>query len=421
MKIYYINHFAKAPSHGSSGRPYFLARELQERGHEVLVVAASDHHTRLHPVPPEQTGRPVRLDEIDFFFVPTRAYRGNSGGRYLNMRDFTRGVQRLGTWIRRGDLFRPDVIIASSAHIFAYPAALSLASTVKAKIIFEVRDLWPLSLVQIAGMSPRHPMVWWMERIESKAYRTADAVVSLLPGALGHMQPRGLDPGKFNWIPNGVWRREWRDTRAALPEEHRRAIEACRRAGKLLVVYAGAHGPPNALEQVLDLARVGGSDRPYRFLFIGDGVSKAALMARTAAEKIDFVRFLPRITKEQSRSAILEADACFIGWQPLPIYRYGISPNKLFEYMMASKPVLHAVGAEQEPVSLAGAGLRVPPGDPAALDEALRAMASMPRAEREEMGRRGREHVMRHYEWSVLGHRYEELCARVAADCLVKV
>ena len=149
----------------------------------------------------------------------------------------------------------------------------------------------------MAGVPSWHPLVKWMERLEKNAYRTADAVVSLLPNALAHMGPRGLSAGRFHWISNGVRAAEWENVGAALPGEHRDAIDALRRCGKLIVVYAGAHGPPNALDQVLDLAAVGSADRPYHFVFIGDGNLKPHLRARVAAEGIDFISFLPRVLR----------------------------------------------------------------------------------------------------------------------------
>lgn len=407
MRIWYLNHYAKSPSDGAWGRPYFLARELQTAGHEVLVVAASDHHTRSRPIPIEQTGRVLAVDDASFYFVRTRPYRGNGLGRYLNMMDFCRGVVRLGGRAQRGELSKPDVIIASSAHLFVYPVAKTIARRLGARLVFEVRDLWPLSLVEVAGVSPRHPLVWWMAQIEKDAYATADVVASLLPHALDHMVARGLDPSKFVWIPNGVWAREWEGPVEPLPPDHQRVIDEARAGGKLVVIYAGAHGPPNALEQVLEVGSVGrGAPRPYHFISIGEGASKPALEARARAEKLDFVTFLPRVTKGAARQAILQADVCFIGWQDIPIYRFGISANKIFEYMMAAKPVVHCVRAGNDPVAECGGGVSLLPGDPVGLDTALRRMHALSAAERLAMGLRGRAHVLAEYEWSVLSRRY---------------
>jgi glycosyltransferase involved in cell wall biosynthesis len=307
-------------------------------------------------------------------------------------------------------------VIASSAHLFVYPPARRLASALGARIIFEVRDLWPLSLVEVAGVAPWHPIVKIMDRIERQGYRTADAVVSLLPHALDHMIERGLARERFHWIPNGVSAHDWDGPPAEIPAEHREAIARARREGKLVLVYAGAHGPPNALEQVVDLAGVAGETPPYQFLLVGDGVSKPILQERARAEKADFITFLPRVGKREARAIMQAADVCFIGWQDRPLYRFGVSANKLFEYLMAGKPVLHAISQRGDIVREAGAGLSVPAFDPVKLEEALRRLAGMKAAEREAMGARGRQHVLASYEWSVLGRRYYDICAGLLGE-----
>ena len=367
MVIWYINHYARPPSHGGSGRPVFLARELAGLGHSVLVIAASHHHIRSEPVPESDLNRPHDVDGIRFLFLPARPYRGNTLGRYLNMRDFAKGIDGLAEFVKSGAVSAPDVIIASSAHILVYPPARRLAREIGARIIFEVRDIWPLSLVEIAGVPSWHPVVAYMKRIEREAYRTTDAVVSLLPNAKEHMQPRGLSPDRFHWIPNGVCAAEWKEDPVALPAGLQEEIDHCRRDGKLAVVYTGAHGPPNALDQLLGLSSLAGADAPYRFLLVGEGIRKESLRAEARKRGADYLRFFPPISRSEARSAMEQADVCFIGWQDKPIYHYGISANKLFEYMMSGRPVLHAVSRCVDPVEVADAGISVPPYQPDAL------------------------------------------------------
>jgi len=413
LVIWYVNHYARPPSHGGSGRPNFLARELIKLGHRVLVVAASHHHIRSEPVPEVGLYEPREFDGVPFLFLPTRPYRGNTLRRYMNMQDFSRGVGGLLESVKSGVVQAPDVMIASSAHIFVYRPVRRVARRLGARVIFEVRDLWPLSLVEIAGLHPWHPAVKWMERIEREAYETADAVVSLLPNAMEHMGPRGLSADRFHWIPNGVSASEWQGEPAPLPTDLQSAMDRYRDLGKLVVVYTGAHGPPNALDQLLDLAAAGSGHRPYQFLLIGDGILKESLQSEARKRSADFLSFFPPISASAARSAMRQADVCFIGWQDKPIYRCGISANKLFEYLMSGTPVLHAVSRCADPVQIAGAGISVPPYRPAELDGALRKLAAMTPAERNAMGARGREYVLKHHEWSILGRRYAELCERL--------
>jgi glycosyltransferase involved in cell wall biosynthesis len=339
MHIWYLNHYAKPAEFGTPGRSSYLSKYLQAQGHDTLIVAASDHHTRIKPAP---TGdiRNVRLyDGIKYFHIPTRSYSGNGPSRLLNMLDYARGISMLAKSVKKGLLEKPDVIIASSVHNFVYPPAYRLAKKWKAKIIFEVRDIWPLSLIELAGIPRWHPLVLWMSHIENRAYRTADAVVSLVPKAYEHMEARGLNKNKYYYIPNGINSMEWEPPYEELPESHQNLFTEYRKQGKLIVIYAGAHGPPNALDQILDLQKeIGVQPAPYHFILIGDGVAKHTVEKRVSRGKISFVSFLPRIPKAKNISAILQADVCFMSLKDSPIFRFGVSPNKLGDYLIAGRP-----------------------------------------------------------------------------------
>jgi len=411
VNVFYLNHYAKPAAYGTPGRPFYLSSYFRQHGHDLLILSASHHHTRIKPAPTEDIDQIRTYDGADYLQLSARPYQGNGLSRIMNMMDYVHGIDRLALKIQKGQIQKPDVIIASSVHIFVYPPAYRLARKTGAKIIFEVRDIWPLSLTELVGVPKWHPIVHWMSHIEKKAYRTADAVVSLVPKAYKHMEPLGLRRKNYFYVPNGVDEREWNPPYDPMPERHQQVFDDCRRKGKLVVVYAGAHGPPNALDQVLDLKRVlGDEDVPYHFIFIGDGASKASLEDRAKKETIPFITFLPRIPKKQILTALLQADCCFIGWQKKPIYQYGISPNKLGDYFMAGKPVLHAVWAGNDPVSEAAAGISTEPYNPEELDDSLRKFISMGEEGRNRMGARGRQYALENLEWAVLGHRYEVLC-----------
>ena len=414
MVIWYINHYAKPSPFGTPGRAFYLSKALASFGHEILIICASNHHTRLRPAPFEDIDRIHSYDGINYYHIRTRPYQGNGMVRILNMLDFSWGVAQMTKKIEEGSMACPDVVIPSCAHIFLYLPARWIAKKFNARLIYEVRDIWPLSLIEIVGLSKWHPLVMVMSFIEKNAYKKADAVVSLLPKAFEHMEAKGLDPLKFHYITNGVNANEWKAPHHDLPGEHQKVFNWARKNGKFIIVYAGAHGPPNALEQVLDLKKVlGDIQAPYHFIFIGDGSSKRNLKDRVQRERIDFISFLPRVPKSQIFSAMMQTDACFIGWQKKKIYQYGISPNKLGDYFMAGKPVIHAVQAGNDPVAESGAGITVEPYNPVQLDQALRQLIAMDSEEYKRMGETGKKYALENLEWSVLGKRYAELCEKL--------
>lgn len=412
MNIWYINHYASPPSYGLPGRPYSFAINLGKLGHKVIVICATRHHLRQHSASLCDQYNCRNYDGVDYYHLPARPYQGNGLGRLLNMLDFSRAIKRLSQRVDRKELPQPDILIPSCVHPLVFPPAYQLAKKYNAKLIYEVRDMWPLSLVELTDVPPTHPVVLWFKWIERRAYRQADAVVSLLPNALEHMAPLGLDKRKFHYIPNGINRAEWEAPSVPLPEEHQKVFQQLKEQGELIVVYAGAHGPPNALNQILNLAKLNqDKNKPYHFVLIGEGIEKEKLAKRTKDESISFVTFLPKISKQQVITVLDLADVCFIGWEKKKIYKFGISPNKLGDYFMSAKPVLHAFDInDNDLVQEAGAGISVEPYNIYGLEDALQRFCAMSRAERNTMGMNGRRYALENLDWEILGRRYAEIC-----------
>lgn len=414
MNVWYINHYAMPPDSGVPGRPYYLAGELLRTGMTPTMICAGFHHLRAVPAKPSEISRIRYLDGIGYYQLKTREYKGNGIGRTFNMLDFAKGLPGLKKKGATGE--NPSLIIYSSPHLFGYNAALSLSKHYRVPVIFEVRDIWPLGLINIGGVSPLNPLILWMGSIEQKAYKTAGAIVSLLPYANKHFESKNMETGRFHYIPNGINVDEWNSTSDDLPEVHHEVFSDLQKRDKLIVIYTGAHGWTNALDQILDLKKVNDNNAPYHFVLIGEGTEKSKLMDRARSEKITFISFLPKLSKKQVLTAIASSDACFIGWHENELYQYGISPNKIGDYFMGRKPVIHAVKAANDPVKEAQAGITVPPYSAVQLHEAILMLMEMSPQEREQLGRNGRQFAETNLDWRVLGAKYvdliQELCDR---------
>ena len=409
MRILLINHYAGSPQHGMEFRPYYLAREWVRAGHEVTIVAASHSHVRA--VQPEMAGEPREefIDGIRYRWLPTPHYAGNGVGRLRNILSFLRQL-RADAWRLTREL-RPDAVIASSTYPMDIWVARKLARLAKARLVYEVHDLWPLSLIELSGMSPRHPFALMCGKAEADAYRDADVVVSMLPCVHEHMASRGLDLKKLHIVPNGFAPEEWAGPSstagAPLDEALAQHLQAERAAGRVIVGYAGSMGLPNALDVLLDAAkRLQGS--PLSFVLVGSGHEATRLASRAAAEGLANLRFFPPIPKPQIPTLLSQVDIAYIGWQRTPIYRFGIAPNKLIDYLMAGRAILHSVEAGNDPVAEAGAGLTVAPEDAQAVADGLLKLAALPPEARAAMGQRGRAFAMAHHAYPVLAARFTE-------------
>jgi len=169
--------------------------------------------------------------------------------------------------------------------------------------------------------------------------------------------------------------------------------------------YAGSMGLPNALDDLLDAAVLLRKE-PLAIVLVGDGHERERLVRRIGTEQLRHVHWLPPIPKAQVPAFLAAVDIAYIGWQRVPIYRFGIAPNKLMDYMMAARPVLHAVAAGNDPVAEAGCGFTVPPGAPAAVADGVRRLLALPPAERAAMGARGRAFVLAQHSYPVLAARF---------------
>jgi glycosyltransferase involved in cell wall biosynthesis len=342
-------------------------------------------------------------DGMAYRWYRTPAYQGNGLGRVKNIWAFLRAA-----WAdtpRVVSEFKPDVVIASSTYPMDIWVARRMARQAGAKLVFEVHDLWPLSPIELSGMSPHHPFIMLCQAAEDAAYRHADVVVSVLPKVHDHMASRGLNLRKLHIVPNGIALDDWQAEPAPLRNDVAQALAAAHRAGRTVVGYAGSMGMPNALDTLLDAAALLRST-PLQIVLVGSGHEQARLAQRVVAEGLQHVQFLPPIPKAQIPSFLAGVDLAYIGWQRVPIYRFGIAPNKLMDYMMARCAVLHSVAAGNDPVAEAGAGVTVAPEAPDAVAAGLQQMAALPGAERAAMGERGRAFVLAHHTYPVLAQRF---------------
>jgi glycosyltransferase involved in cell wall biosynthesis len=405
LRLLLVNHYAGSLRHGMEFRPFYLAREWRRLGHAVLVVAASQSHLR--SVAPRVQGASAReqIDGVDYLWLRTPAYRGNGAGRVFNIAVFCLRLAARARQLARE--FRPDVVIASSTYPMDIWPARRIARIAGARLVHEVHDLWPLSPVELGGMSPRHPFIRVCQAAEDTACREADVVVSMLPRVHEHLRARGLDLRKLHIVPNGVLVDEWSAPAAPLDVALAAHIDAARAEGRAVVVYAGAHGIANALDSLLDAAALL-RDEPFAFVLVGDGAERARLAARVDAERLANVRLFEPIAKGQIPSLLARADIAYVGLQRVPIFRFGIAPNKLMDYMMAGCAVLCAIEAGNDPVAEADCGLTVQAESASAIADGLRRLAALAPAERAAMGARGRDYVRRHHDWPVLARRFVE-------------
>lgn len=417
LNILLVNHYAGSVHHGMEYRPYYLAREWVRAGHRVQIVAASHSHLRRQA--PAMAGRD-RLDEqidgIHYTWLRTPAYAGNGAGRVRNMLAFVGRLWRDAP--RLAATFAPQAVIASSTYPLDIWPARRIARLAGARLLHEVHDLWPLSPMELGGHSRHHPFIMLLQAAENHACRHADAIVSILPRVRAHLEARGMAPHKLHLVPNGVDPDEWPASASrgplhapplpgpgALPPAVATLLADLGAQGKTVVGYAGSHGLANALDTLLDAAHLL-RQRPLAFVLVGAGPEKDRLRQQARALGLDQVHFVDPVAKHAIPALLARFDIAFLGWRRQPLYRFGIAPNKLLDYMMAGCPVLHAVEAGNDPVAETGCGVSVAPDDPSALAAGLARLLALDPLTRRALGERGRRHVLDQLSYPVLARRF---------------
>ena len=274
--------YGGGPGVGLYDRPYQLARSWQKLGHSATVFIAANHHLL------EKDFRPPRefaVDGVQYAAVPCRPYASNGIGRLVNMWEFSRNLDPFGMGLVN-KAAAPDAIVVSSPHPFPIFAARALAKRFSAKLVFEIRDIWPLSAVAIAGMSKWHPFVQLCAVTERFALQKSNLIASVLPRVDQYLAIRGYDK-PFVWVPNGIGRGSGA-TAVETPEAKSAAqvLAQWRTEGRKVVVHAGTIGQHNAIDLLVEAIAFGhsaGQADNFRLLLLGVGEQMAALQRAAEA------------------------------------------------------------------------------------------------------------------------------------------
>ena len=402
MNIWIFNHYAITPDLPGGTRHFDLARELVRHGYQVTIFASSFQHAchREMRLAPGERWKVEDVDGVRFVWIKTFPYQRNNWRRVLSMVSYMLRTWWLGWRLPKlsPEVEKPDVIIGSSVHLLAVLAAYLVAKRYKARFIMEVRDLWPQTLIDMGEMSERNPIVKTLQILERFLYRRAKRIIILARSMEGYISVRGASKEKIAWIPNGVNLARFESLEPRGSSNNR-----------FEVIYLGAHGQANALDVLLQAAKIL-QDQEYqdtKITLIGDGPEKPKLIRladKLGLENVEFCNLVPKAdvpkTLQEADTLVVTVEAAFS--------TYGGSLNKLFDYMATGKPTVFSGKASYNPVKESQCGLTVPPRNPEALAEAIIKLSQMPKEEREAMGHRGREYVEKHHAIPVLADKLME-------------
>jgi glycosyltransferase involved in cell wall biosynthesis len=457
MRILVVTHYFPPEAGAPQARLSALAAAWASGGDTVTVLTGMPNHpTGVLPQEYRRAGR--RREQRDGYqVVRTWLYATPNEGvarKTLSHLSFMVSSVLLG-----GRACGPaDTVVVSSPTFFSIGSAWLLARLKRARLVVEVRDLWPAIFVELGVLTSRR-LIGLLERLELAAYAAADQVVVVSDGFRANLIQRGVPAAKVHTIRNGVALDRFR------PGVRDRIASQATRArlgagpGDCLVLYAGTHGISHALPAVADAAallagqavparwddpprppraparaddpprpprapaRADDPPRPpraparaddppkapraVRFAFVGDGSDKPRLRDRVTELGLDHVTLAPAVPPDQVPGLLAAADICLVTLRDVPLFATFI-PSKMFEYLAAGRAVIGAVTGEAAQILREAGAVVVPPEDAGALASAIRELAADP-ARRAAMGRRGRGYVERFFDRAELAREYRKL------------
>ncbi len=385
---------------GWGERHYYFSKFWAKKGYDVKIVSGSYNHL-FHNQP--QTGnQKFTLEEVEkgitFCWVKIPKYDGGSVYKLWSMIVFAFKILSLSPRL----IGKPSYILVSSMPIFPILSGWYLKKKFKAKkLFFEIRDLWPLTPMYLNGYSKWHPMIVLMRWIERFGYKKADNIVSLLPKAGSYINKISGDASKFVWIPNGI------DESLLIDEKLATDIVNQLPKNKFIVGYTGTMGMANALEYLIEASILLKSNTDIHFVFVGDGYLKEELKEKV--KENTNVTFIHKINKNQVQHMLSFFDVCFVGRNNTPLFDYGVSSNKFFDYMLSKKPVISSSNMISDPVELSGCGYVVKPESGQAIKEGILKIYNLTDTEKKELGDKGYKYVKEYHNFEYLSSLYTNL------------
>ena len=401
MRILIVTHYFPPETGAPQARLEALARSWAADGDRVTVLTGMPNHPT--GVLPPQYRRAIRRREKrdGYRILRTWLYATPNEGvarKTLGHLSFMASSVLLGAAASGG----ADVVVVSSPTFFSIGSAWLLARLKKARLVLDIRDLWPAIFTEL-GVLTNRSIIGALERLELAAYRAADEIVVVSDGFRDNLIGRGVPPAKVHTIRNGVTLDPFDP--AAPPDPALRARLGAA-PDDCLVLYLGTHGISQALP-ALTKAAARLAAHPVHFAFVGEGADKARLERRVRDLGLRNVTLLPGVPHGEVPALLAAADICLVPLRNVPLFGTFI-PSKMFEYFAAGKAVIGSVAGEAAQILREAGAAVVPPEDAVALADTIRDLAA-DAERRQAMGQAGRAHVTQFYDRVALAREYRKI------------
>lgn len=399
MKVLYVSQYFPPEIGAPAARVHSLSREWVKQGHDVTVLTAFAHHPTGVKARADRWCITRREKSDGIKVVRSYVYATANSGTVRRMASFA-SFMAAATAIGSVRVSRPDVVIATSPQLLCGCAGWMLAKRFGCPFVFEVRDLWPESIMAVGAMKENF-VVRSLKRVARQLYQRSQCIVTVGEGYRQDIIDRYDVPlAKIHSIPNGI------DTHLFRPGNRLNQIRARFGWGKRFVAaYVGTHGMAHGLQHVLQAAKTLKDHPDILFVFIGEGAEKATLKRMASDLHLDNVQFIDPQPRESLTDFYAACDVGLVCLKDQKLFQR-VLPSKIFEYLGSARPVLISVrGEARNVIEDAGAGVFVEPENADALARSILDMARNPAGIRA-MGESGHRFVNRFFDRNVLALKF---------------
>lgn len=394
-RIWCISKYASPPNYGVGARLFYVAREFSKLGLDVLLVSSDSNHLAKYPNSKEVYNF-ENYEKLDHMWIKTYKYtRSASLKRFISWIDFEFKLFR----IHHLKYEKPDIVIISSLSLLSIVYGIFLKKKYNCKLVFEIRDIHPLTLTQEFGVSKWNPMVLLLGMLERIGYNNADLIVGTMPNLKQHVKEiLGKDKEVFH-SPLGVheiWYKERMQSSivdSLFPEED-----------KFVIGYAGSMGTSNAMDSFIEAIKKMAKEKDIYFVLVGDGDLKNSFIERLSG--LNNVKIGPKIKQNEIPYFLSKCDLLYLSTHDSKIWEYGQSLNKLIDYMMSGKPIIASYSGYPSMLNEANSGVFIPTGSVDSIVKAIQSFKNMSPSERKLYGQRGKTWVEENHNYKNIALKY---------------
>lgn len=388
LNIVIVNPTGGSPHHGPNLRSFHLAKNLIQKGFKVRIVANSYFH-KFHTIPNVyQNVSSEKIESVDYVWIKSNKYSGRGILQIINQILF---AFRLLLNHKKIFFQNTDIIIYSSPTPFAIISTAIIAKRINSKLIYEIRDMWPLVIKELGNYSSYHPLIIILEFLAKFAYKKSDHIISVKPGDLKFLEKKyKVSLKNISYIPNGYDSKNFYDL--PLTSNLNKKIPK----NKFIIGYVGSISAAYSVDQLVKAAeRI--KDDKIHFLIFGDGPDILSLKKYILLHKIRNVSLLGRIDIAYVPNVVSRFDICFVGYKKANWLKHGVSSNKIYDYMSQKKPIIAALESNYNPIDLAKCGITTKSEDYVGITNAINKLYKLDKLELQKLGKNGNDYLLKNH------------------------